>query len=104
VGEYIQIFTPSGYDSRGCQLSVTIKTGDGSSGGGGINELFKSIQDRGVVCDVRKPDVIRLAPTPMYNSYNDVYEFVMILKEELERINSSAGGGSGGVIKKLMCI
>jgi kynureninase len=38
-----------------------------------IETVFKALEKRGVVCDVRKPDVMRLAPTPLYNTFADVY-------------------------------
>lgn len=48
-----------------------------------IDDVFKRIQSRGVMCDVRRPNVMRIAPTPLYNSFTDVFEFVTILKAAL---------------------
>lgn len=71
----ISIITPSDSDQRGCQLSIRVK---------GANKiLFSSISARGVVVDWREPDVIRVAPVPLYNSFSDVYRFVEILKNVL---------------------
>ena len=39
----------------------------------------------GIICDVRQPDVIRISPAPMYNSFTDIYRFVNLLKAELKR-------------------
>lgn len=39
-----------------------------------IMAVFKFLEQRGVVCDVREPDVMRIAPTPMYNTFADVYK------------------------------
>lgn len=45
-----------------------------------LDEVFKHLQQEGVICDIRKPNVMRVAPTPLYNSFTDVYEFIQILK------------------------
>ena len=68
-----EIITPSNVNQRGCQLSIL--TGDN---GKAIHErLTKS----GVVTDWRHPNVIRAAPVPLYNSYEDVYKLGVILRE-----------------------
>jgi len=45
--------------------------------------LFEKITKEGVISDWREPDVIRVAPVPLYNSYEDVFNFVNILKSQL---------------------
>jgi kynureninase len=45
--------------------------------------LFDAITKKGVIADWREPDVIRVAPVPLYNSFTDVFNFYTILKEEL---------------------
>lgn len=67
-----EIITPSNKDERGCQLSL-LTGADGKS-------LFKKLQDHGVIADWREPNVIRIAPVPLYNSYEDAWRFVEILK------------------------
>jgi kynureninase len=57
--------------NRGCQLSLVIL--DKNLNGKGI---FNSLTEKNVIGDWREPNVIRMAPTPMYNSFEDVYEFV----------------------------
>jgi kynureninase len=42
-------------------------------------ELFKELQTAGVKCDFREPDVIRVAPTPLYNTFHEVWRFAEIL-------------------------
>jgi kynureninase len=67
----IEIITPKDINQRGCQLSLRAK----SNGKALHQKLLKS----GVVCDWREPDVIRVAPVPLYNTFSDVYNFVEIL-------------------------
>lgn len=67
----IEIITPKDINQRGCQLSLRTK-GDGK-------KLHLKLVDSGIVCDWREPDVIRVAPVPLYNTYKDIYEFVEIL-------------------------
>jgi len=71
----VQIITPKDIFERGCQLSLVVSD-NGKS-------IFTSLTERGVVCDWRDPDVIRVAPVPLYNSFQDVYRFVEILAEEV---------------------
>jgi kynureninase len=68
----IKIITPKNPNERGCQLSIQVKQADKS--------LFNAITEKGVIADWREPDVIRVAPVPLYNSFSDVYNFVEILK------------------------
>lgn len=74
----IEIITPSDPAQRGCQLSVRVIGSDKS--------LFHAIHDKGVITDWREPDVIRVAPTPMYNSFEEVFRFVAILKDCLHLV------------------
>jgi kynureninase len=74
-GDRISIITPSNPKDRGCQLSLAVKNADKS--------LFEAISAKGVIADWREPDVIRIAPAPLYNSYLDCWRFVEVLKDEL---------------------
>lgn len=71
----IQIITPKQTEARGAQLSIRVIQSDKS--------LFRAISDKGVIADWREPDVIRIAPTPLYNNFSDVFKFVQILKKTL---------------------
>jgi len=68
----ISILTPRNASERGCQLSIQMKNADRS--------LFEKLTAKEVVADWREPDVIRIAPAPLYNSFTDVYEFIQQLK------------------------
>lgn len=69
----LSIITPHNPAERGCQLSIRI----GETG----RQVYQALTDRGLVCDWREPDVIRVAPVPLYNSFADVFRFGEILKE-----------------------
>ena len=69
----IRILTPIDPVHRGAQLSLQIKNSD--------KTLHQKLTDLGVVSDWREPDVIRLAPAPLYNSFQDVHEFVQRLSQ-----------------------
>ncbi|PSG91641.1 kynureninase [Aurantibacter aestuarii] len=71
----IKIITPSHPKERGCQLSIQVKNADRS--------LHDKLTQAGVITDWREPDVIRCAPVPLYNSFQDVYNMVEKLKNIL---------------------
>ncbi len=72
-GNMFHIITPKDPAQNGAQLSILVN-GDGRG-------IFDRLTARGVVCDWREPDVLRMAPVPMYNSFEDVYRFGEILAE-----------------------
>ena len=69
----ISIITPKESTQRGSQLSFKIYSDTTDS------ELF--LKSKNIVCDFRKPNVIRAAPCAFYNSYSDVYHFAETLNE-----------------------
>lgn len=67
--------TPQDPSRRGCQLSIIVrKNGKG---------VFKKLTEQGVIVDWREPDVIRVAPVPLYNSFEDIFEFGQLLQKTL---------------------
>lgn len=70
-GVSFEIITPSKTEERGCQLSILCH-GQGRS-------LFDELSKDGVFADWREPNVIRIAPVPLYNSFEDVFRFGQIL-------------------------
>jgi len=80
IPDRVSIITPRNPDERGCALSLVFKDD--------VEAVHKAIGARGVICDLRKPDVMRIAPVPLYNTFRDVYDFVKLLKEELDRLAS----------------
>jgi len=74
----MEILTPRNPIERGCQLSLRV-----SGSRSHAREIFAQLEANGVTADWREPDVIRVAPVPLYNRYADVYQFVEILKAVL---------------------
>jgi kynureninase len=74
----VEILTPGGIQSRGCQLSLRLGR-DARHG----RAVFEYLQRAGMVCDWREPDVIRAAPVPLYNSFEDVFRFANALAAAL---------------------
>jgi kynureninase len=72
----ISIITPTDPAQRGCQLSIRVTDAD--------KNLFEAITARGIIADWREPDVIRVAPVPLYNTREDIEGFAAILKECLK--------------------
>ncbi len=73
----LKILTPKDKAQRGCQLSVVVpKIG---------KKVFEYISEKGVMADWREPDVIRVAPVPLYNSYTDAYHLARLIKEGIEK-------------------
>jgi kynureninase len=77
----IHIITPSVIAERGCQLSLRVNGGPRRG-----RRIFDTLADRGVICDWREPDIIRIAPVPMYNRFVDVFELVEELVASLKTI------------------
>ena len=73
----LEIITPKNPLERGCQLSLHIHRGG--------KAVFDEWYNQGVVGDWRNPNVIRLAPTPLYNSFLDVFRFAQILEHSLKK-------------------
>jgi kynureninase len=77
----VRILTPADPEQRGCQLSLRIAGGARRG-----RRVFDALGDHGIVCDWREPDIIRVAPTPFYNRFVDVHEFVEELAVALKEI------------------
>lgn len=78
----MRIVTPLDPAQRGCQLSLTFKpTLDAGA-------VLQGLQARGVIADVRKPNIIRVAPVPLYTSYSDLLRFLQALEEVLRECDA----------------
>src|SRR6266516_6335847 len=67
------VITPRNINNRGCQLSISAHEHP--------KELFRKLEVTGVKCDFREPHVIRVAPTPLYNTFREVWRLAKILAE-----------------------
>jgi kynureninase len=76
-GVNFEIITPADKKQRGAQLSI-LAHGQGKP-------LFDFISKEGVVADWREPNVIRIAPAPLYNNFEDVYRFGQILEQSIQQ-------------------
>jgi kynureninase len=81
TGKDIQIITPEAQAERGCQLSLRVSGGPRRG-----RRIFDALADHGIVCDWREPDIIRIAPAPLYNRFVDIYELVEDLAAALKEI------------------
>lgn len=72
LGDRVANITPSALAERGCQFALQITAGDG-------RRVYEELEAARVLCDWREPDVIRVAPVPLYNSFGDIERFIEIL-------------------------
>lgn len=85
------IITPREPEQRGAQISVLLNPGL-------LDPVMETLEEEGVVLDERKPDVIRVAPAPIYNSWGDVFEVVKVFRKACENAIQGKGGNSGSVM------
>jgi kynureninase len=71
AGDGVEVLTPRATAERGCQLSLRVRRRP--------REVMAALAKEGVVCDFREPDVVRVAPVPLYNTYHEVWRFAGIL-------------------------
>ena len=71
----IEIITPRNETEKGCQVSMLMMK-DGKN-------IFEALKKEGVIADWREPNVIRIAPVPLYNSFEDIYKFGEIISKVL---------------------
>ena len=74
--ELFKIITPKNKDERGCQLSIVCKQN--------ARQIFDFLTNNGVIGDWREPNVIRLSPVPLYNTFKEVFEVGGILMSSVE--------------------
>ena len=74
--EKFDIITPRNPGERGAQLSIRLAPGL-------LDHVLEMLESNGVIVDERKPDVIRVAPAPLYNSFADAFRFCQVLEEAL---------------------
>ena len=65
--QHCEVLTPHDPAARGCQLSLRLHDRP--------RERREALQQRGILCDFREPDILRIAPVPLYNTFEDVWTF-----------------------------
>jgi kynureninase len=84
LGDVLEILTPAAPERRGSQLSLRVRSGREQG-----HQLYEHLQRHGVVTDWREPDIVRVAPVPIYNRFEDCHEFLRVTAEW------AAAGGAG---------
>lgn len=74
-GDFFKSITPQDVSQRGSQLSIKLKSQP--------KDFVKLLSEKGVICDFREPDIMRAAPAPMYNTFEDVYHFAKAVGEHV---------------------
>jgi kynureninase len=74
----VTILTPADPQARGCQLSLRLRRSAEQA-----KSIYAALIREGLICDWREPDVIRVAPVPLYNTFADAQQFVAALAREM---------------------
>ncbi|KAI5964833.1 BNA5 [Candida pseudojiufengensis] len=83
-----KILTPLNQNERGCQLSLNFQPHRDNKEKNVMERVFKYLHNHAIICDERRPDVIRLAPVPLYNTFEETFFASQILLEALESIKN----------------
>ncbi|CZT13293.1 related to kynureninase [Rhynchosporium graminicola] len=84
TNKYFEIITPKEPEARGAQLSLKLQPGL-------LDRVMKGLEERSVVVDERRPDVIRVAPAPLYNTFTDCWDFVDAFGKALDEAVEESG-------------
>lgn len=85
------LLTPPNQKERGAQISVKLEEGL-------LEDVMESLEEDGVVVDERRPDVVRVAPAPLYNGFEDCWRFMYFFHKALVRAKGKKGAGKGGTM------
>lgn len=91
IGSCFSIITPHEPEQRGAQISVLLKPGM-------LDSIMESLEEAGVVLDERKPDVIRVAPAPLYNTYEDVFNFIQVFRNACTRATEGSSTSNSSIL------
>ena len=73
--EPFEVVTPANPEARGCQLSIVVRKDP--------RRVQRALEEEGVVCDLREPDILRVAPAPLYSTFADVRRFAEVLARQV---------------------
>lgn len=85
------LLTPVDPEQRGAQISVKLEEGL-------LEGVMECLEEEGVVVDERRPDVVRVAPAPLYNGFEDCWRFVSVFHQALVKAEAQKTAGQGGVM------
>jgi len=71
--DVLELLTPKDPERRGCQLSMRVRAGREQG-----RRLFRHLEEGGVIADWREPDIVRVAPVPLYNRYEDCFQMLSL--------------------------
>jgi kynureninase len=74
LGNDVTVLTPADPQARGCQLSLRLRRSSEQA-----KAIYSALLRDGFICDWREPDVIRVAPVPLYNTFSEVQQFIAAL-------------------------
>jgi kynureninase len=72
IPPHYEVITPAEPEQHGCQVSMLVRDRP--------QDLLGALQQEGIVCDFREPNVIRVAPVPLYNTFHEVWQFAQVLR------------------------
>lgn len=81
-----KILTPASLRERGCQLSILFQPHHEKKEENVMEQVNEHLHNHGIICDERRPDVVRLAPLPLYNTFGEVVTVVEKLTEAMRQI------------------
>ena len=84
TGDRVMSLTPRPLHERGCQFALKVLDRPGEESKG--RAIYEELERNGVACDWRHPDAIRVAPVPLYSSFEDIHRFVSILDTALKMV------------------
>lgn len=85
-GPWFQILTPESPEERGAQLSLLFGPHNDDASKNIMDQVFNYLHNHAIICDERRPDVLRLAPTPLYNTFSEIDIVVKRINEAFESI------------------
>eukprot|EP00172_Hildenbrandia_rubra_P000464 Plantae.Rhodophyta-Hildenbrandia_rubra.ctg12282.p1 GENE.Plantae.Rhodophyta-Hildenbrandia_rubra.ctg12282~~Plantae.Rhodophyta-Hildenbrandia_rubra.ctg12282.p1 ORF type:complete len:474 (-),score=62.38 Plantae.Rhodophyta-Hildenbrandia_rubra.ctg12282:2376-3797(-) len=88
LGSRVSMINSEKMEDRGCQISLRLM------GGVSAHAVTMFLEEHGVICDYRHPDVMRIAPSPLYNTFGDIRQCVVMLKKALDSGSQLKAGRS----------
>ncbi|CUM63164.1 uncharacterized protein PRCAT00000732001 [Priceomyces carsonii] len=85
-----KILTSHNQNERGCQLSLLFQPHSDDPLQDTMSRVFQDLHDHAIICDERKPDVIRISPTPLYNTFEETFYATQRLFEALDHISKKS--------------